>query len=448
MRLPGGRLKSALLTGDLRVSSLAAIAKLLALPVGAVASLVAARLVVRTLGAEGFAVYALIVGLAALLPFSDLGVGAAVMDATARRDETGLESVERVLVTSWRVLCAGAVGLAGASWAAAGFGGWGFMLGTGRSASVEVAAAVATSLYAVGLPLSIGPRLLTGAGRNHHVTLIQTASIVASLGLLALAAVLRAPLWGFAAAPFVATLAGNAVSLALGARSAGVRCGEIFRRALRLSERGMDVRPIAGPMVAITVFLAVAYQTDRIVLSHVSSLGEVASYSVGFQLFSPLMGLIGAAGVSLWPVYARRRLGVGRQALVQAEVAFGVLGALLAIALVVVGPFLARFVGEDDVHVDIWLLVAFAGLLFIQAVSYPMAMLLTDPGGLRFQARLHIAMVLINLPASILLARLIGAVGPVVATILSIAIALFVPELRRAWRLTGEADRSCVESAK
>jgi len=152
--------------------------------------------------------------------------------------------------------------------------------------------------------------------------------------------------------------------------------------------------------------------------------------------------------VSLWPVYARRRLGVGRRALVQAEVAFGVLGALLGVALVVLGPFLARFVGEDEVRVDTWLLVAFGGLLFIQAVSYPMAMLLTDPGGLRFQARLHVAMVLINLPASILLARQLGAVGPVLATILSIAVALFVPELRRAWRLTGEADRGCANSAE
>ena len=448
MRLPGWRLKAALLAGDLSGPSLAVMAKLLTVPVGAVASLVAARLVVRALGGEGFAVYALIVGLAALLPFSDLGVGAAVMDAVARRGQTGLESVERVLVTSWRVLCVGAVGLAGASWVTAGFGGWGFMLGTGRSASVEVAAAVATSLYAVGLPLSIGPRLLTGAGRNHHVILIQTASVVASLGLLALAAAWQAPLWGFAAAPFSATLAGNAASLALGARAAGVRCGEVFRRALRLSERGMEVRSIAGPMVVITVILAVAYQTDRIVLSHVSSLGEVASYSVGFQLFSPLMSLIGGAGVSLWPIYARRRLGVGRRALVQAEVAFGVLGALLGVALVVLGPFLARFVGEDEVRVDTWLLVAFGGLLFIQAVSYPMAMLLTDPGGLRFQARLHVAMVLINLPASILLARQLGAVGPVLATILSIAVALFVPELRRAWRLTGEADRGCANSAE
>ena len=448
MRLPGGRLKSALLVNDLREPGLAVMAKLLALPVGAVASLVAARLVVRTLGTEGFAVYALIVGLAALLPFSDLGVGAAVMDAVARRDQTGLESVERVLVTSWRVLCVGAAGLAGAAWVAAGFGGWGLMLGTGRSATVEVAAAVATSLYAAGLPFSVGPRLLTGAGKNHHVILIQTASIVVSLGLLALAAALRAPLWGFAAAPFFATLTGNAVSLALGARAVGVRCGKVFRRVLRLSERGMEVRPIAGPMIAITVILAAAYQTDRIVLSHASSLGEVASYSVGFLLFSPLMTMIGGAGMSLWPVYARRRLGVGRQALAQAEVAFGALGALLAAALVALGPFLARFVGGDEVRVDSWLLVAFGGWLFIQAVSYPMAMLMTDPEGLRFQARLHVAMVLINLPMSILLARLLGAVGPVLATILSIAIALFVPELRRAWRLTGEADRSCAESAE
>jgi hypothetical protein len=63
------------------------------LPVAAVAGLLAARITVSTLGVDGYALFALAVGLAALNPIGDLGVGAAVTDAVDLLDAGSLQCV-------------------------------------------------------------------------------------------------------------------------------------------------------------------------------------------------------------------------------------------------------------------------------------------------------------------------------------------------------------------
>ena len=59
--------------------------RLLTLPISALSTIFVARLVIGEFGEEGFAVFALVSGLVFLVPAGDLGVGAAVTDAVARR---------------------------------------------------------------------------------------------------------------------------------------------------------------------------------------------------------------------------------------------------------------------------------------------------------------------------------------------------------------------------
>jgi O-antigen/teichoic acid export membrane protein len=441
-RSPARSVRGALFTGDLRGSSQSVGAKLLVVPIVAVSGVFGARLAVNGLGVDGYAIFALISGLSALLPFSDLGIGAAVMDAVARREALGQNRVEDILVTSWRFLTLGGVLVATFSWIAADARIWSPLLGTRQSSSIELAAAIAVSVFALSLPLSLGPRLLTGEGRNHLAILIQASAPLTTLALLFGANASKAPLWAYTASPFAGIASSNMIALGVSARTTHIRLGRTFVRALRPSVRGGRVRHIAGPMVVITVILPIAYQSDRLVLSHVSSLGQVAAYSVAFQLFAPLMGVVGSAGMALWPVFAHQRdgRGTGHKSFVRVQISFGLLGLLLAIGLLSLGPYLARFVGGNVIHVRVGLLGAFAALLVIQAVSYPMAMLLTDGRGLRFQALLHIAMLAINLPLSIVLARMLGAKGPVLGSFIAIAIALFVPQFYRVRRLTARSD--------
>ena len=136
------------------------------LPVTTLAGLLAARVTVSTLGVHGYALFALVVGLAALNPVGDLGVGAAVTDAVARRQELGADGVQRVLRTSLRVLMLASLVLTLTAWAMAALGSWAPLLGVPPSREVEVAVATSLTLFAAGLPLGLGNRVLLGAERN------------------------------------------------------------------------------------------------------------------------------------------------------------------------------------------------------------------------------------------------------------------------------------------
>jgi O-antigen/teichoic acid export membrane protein len=152
---------------------------------------------------------------------------------------------------------------------------------------------------------------------------------------------------------------------------------------------------------------------------------------VGAQLYGALFGLVGAAGMSLWPVFARRRAHhpVTRHELVKLVAVFALVGLFLAVLLVAAGPWVAHFVSKGKIDVGYGVLVAFGAFLVVQAFWLPTGMLMTDRDGLRFQAVAHVVMVVINLAASAVLAHFIGAAGPVIGSVGALVIAVWVPGL-------------------
>jgi hypothetical protein len=105
---------------------------------------------------------------------------------------------------------------------------------------------------------------------------------------------------------------------------------------------------------------------------------------------------------------------------------FAGLGALLAAALIIIGPFLTRFMSKGTINVPSSLFLAFGIVIILVSAWAPSAMTLTYPKGLRFMAGLTLAQVVTNIPLSIVLASKYGAVGPIVASGIVIAIALLV----------------------
>lgn len=415
------------------------LAKLAAAPVVAIAWLVAARLVISALGVDGYAIYAIIAGIAVLLPFTDLGMGAAVMDAMARRNQPGVDPVESVLLTTWRglglvglILTATAVVIAIAGW-------WAPILGVPADDSVEISVALALTTFALGLPLSVGPRLLIGGGLNHWAVMFQALSAFLMLVCIAVATLSTTNMGAYVVAPFVSAAMANSLALVFGARRLKVAILPIARSIFAFNSRGAKVRHVAGPMFVISVVLPLAFQTDRIILSHVATLKDVAAYSVAFQIFSPLLGLIGSAAIALWPVFVRAQAsleGLTWTRFVRCQMVFGALGFGLCVAFVLLTPYLAEVVSAGKVEVSWALVLAFGILLLIQALSHPLGMVLTTAPGLRFQAQLHVLALAFNLPLSILLATRWGASGPVVASILAMTCIQLAPLLMRVRNVT------------
>jgi O-antigen/teichoic acid export membrane protein len=214
-------------------------------------SLVTTPLLLGSLGVEGYGVYALIVGIPALLPFLDAGLGAlvtqSVADAAGRND---LRSAHRSISAAVALLSAVALALLAATLAAGFLVDWSGVLGisTVPEEAVRISVIVTLVGLCLALPLSVGARVLVGLKKSHVATILG-GFLGAVLGLagIAAAAGADAPLWGFVAA--------QAVSAVLGAAA----CTAWVRRrqcvALRFDRSTIGLEPMRRTAAAALAFV-------------------------------------------------------------------------------------------------------------------------------------------------------------------------------------------------
>lgn len=445
-RMAVGRARARLRGDDTLAAVLKSLgARALTLPVTAIASIVTVRIVLEQFGAEGFALYALITTVPLLLPVSDLGLGAAVIDVVARRHVVGDDVVRTVVgvVFTRLVVVAGALTVVAAALGAAGR--WHSLLGLPAGDGVERAATLAVVAFSVSVPLSLGLSALLGGGLNHYVVLLQVGTTIAVLGLVAIATVTDGPLWIFPAATGTALAVTGAVSLVLASRRLLLPSGALHLRWRAQSHR---IWHTALPMMVLMISLPITYQTARVVLSHRSTVAAVAAYSILFQLYAPLTSIVAAAGRSLWPIYASNRDGQPTTwpELRRVTILFAAGGLALAVPLAVSGGAVGELISDGAISVPGWLPAAFAGLLWCQAVQYPAGMLLTDPIGLRFQAVCSVLMAAAAVALSVWLAGVLGAAGPVVAATIGFVCFLGVPSMVRARAHARQDERAVIDS--
>ncbi|GAB2728006.1 lipopolysaccharide biosynthesis protein [Streptomyces bullii] len=391
-------------------------AKTVVLVVGGAAALVSARSVVDTLGITGYALVALVSTLPSLLAVTELGVGAAVIDAFSSRDR---EHMLRTLTAGARtLLCAGsAIAVCGVLTAVSGAAE--SLVDSAPGPDVAACVAVVALLFGCSLPLSLGGSVLGGLGRYHFAVLLQGAGALLALTVVLLGAACDAPPAVFAASVLVGQCAAGAASLLLAGRMLGLRMLRAVLFPLRRSPSTRIIQ-LAGPMAVIKVTSAVAYGADRLVLSSVTTSVAVAVYSAGAQLYAPASALVAAAALPLWRVFSRHRRStpgtVPRRQLLNLTACFTGGGLAIGVVLVTAGPTVASWMLHGRASAGPGLMAAFAALVLSHAVNYPVAMWLSDPAGLRFQAVRAVLMAAVNLAASVPLARLMGPTGPVLAS--------------------------------
>lgn len=420
--------------------------RLLVLPVSALLGILVTRIVIEEYGTAAFAQYGLLVGIAALLPFADLGLSAAVVRAVSTSTDPAHDpEVRRVFVSTLRVLvCSASVMtvLALGIWAT---GSWSALLGPGLlSGPGPLAATLCLLLIAVTLPLGFGQRLLTGLGRNHVAVAIGGLQTPIVLGAVLLVVWADLP-----AGPYIAVFAYVAsLLLALACALYGARVirpvlGDAVREALHLrSVRGARVFDVAGPMLVQMVALPLAMQSDRLVLSHRAGADVLAEYNLAAQVFTPIWAVVSAAGITLWPVYQRRRASGRDESPLRMSLFFGAAAGLASIAMAVASPWLADLATGGAITLGWGLVAAFTVLMTLQGLKYPAGMYLTDPAGLRFQALMTVLMLPLNVGISWWAAGRIGAAGVVLGSVVGVltcqvvANALYVRHVR-ARRATG-----------
>lgn len=434
--------------GVFRAVGTSALARLVVLPVSALLGIVVTRLVIDNYGQGAYVQYALLVGIVALIPFADLGITASIMNATSSaQDPRTDEHLRLTLVSCMRVLVGCFAVVMGLAVVLTLTDSWSAILGGGLlPESGGLAAGVCLALIGVTLLVSFGQRILMGLGLNHYVILInglQTPLVLASLlGLLWL---------GVAAGPYVAVLSYLAtfllagVCLVLADRRLGSTLRLAARDAWRVGKvRGARIFDTAWPMLVQMVALPLAMQSDRLVLSHVSTVDELARYSLAAQMFNPFVAVVAAASMSLWPVFARARA-EGSASAVSPFALSGIFSAVAAVAVLGVGlasGLLADLASGGTISLPTALVVAFGVLVLVQATKYPLGMYLTDARGLRFQAYMVLGLFAVKIALSWLLAVRLGAVGPVIGSIVAVVAFQVVPNwlyVRRRLQRESEA---------
>ncbi|MEU1201226.1 hypothetical protein ABZ446_34100 [Streptomyces sp. NPDC005813] len=414
-------------------------ARAVTLPVTAVTNLALAHTVVGAVGVPGYAQFALVATLPAVLPLTDLGAGAAITEAVARDTSHEQRLVRGTVLSSARnLMCAGAViAVTGVTLALLGM--WDALLGGAAQASSDLTVAVASVLFGCSMPLGLSRSVLLAVNRNDIAFLLQGAGSVLLLALVLLTARLGAPTGAFVSAVFLSQCLVNAAGGVLAGRILGMPLLRATLGSVRTSV-WKDRTPIARlalPMTVVTAATAVAYATDRLVLSHTADAAAVAGYSAGAQFFAPASSLLAAAGLPLWAVFARgrRSSGAPRCELARFTGYFAVGGLVVGVGIAVLGPLAGTWMMHGRIQVGAGLMAAFAALLFVQAVACPAIMWSTDAAGLRFQAIIFSLMASVNLAVSIPLARL-GAGGPVIGSVACYTAFVLVPTLFRAFRRT------------
>jgi hypothetical protein len=87
---------------------------------------------------------------------------------------------------------------------------------------------------------------------------------------------------------------------------------------------------------------------------------------------------------------------------------------------------------DDQVRPSNWLLFSFCMLLVVMSAQQPPGMLLTDTEGFAYQRNVALGMVAVKLIVSILLVRMLGAVGIVIASVIAVGFFQFPLTMRRA----------------
>ena len=412
-----------------------AIARAALLPVSALLGIIITRLIIDHYGDAAFAQYGLLIGIAGLLPFADLGTSAAVVNSVAASSDPSDDTeVHRVLVGVLRIvivmtavflMVAGVLTVTGA---------WGSLLGPGLGPHGSLAAGLCLTLIAVALPAGLGQRALIGLGRNHVPIVLQ--SLQSPVVLAALLILIGA---GVAAGPYVAVIAYATtfviaiLCFLVAARVMSPAVGRAVRDVPRLRHvRGARVFNLAWPMLIQMVALPLAMQTDRIIISHVCAVKDLATYNLASQMYSPVWQVAAAAGTAFWPVFAKAR--ARHEAAPLSPIAAGwffAAGATVLCAMIsLLSGRLSQLASGGVITLNLGIVLSFSVLMVLQAAKYPPGMYMTDAPGLRYQAWMILLMLPVNLGVSWWLATVWGPVGPVIGSAASVFLFQVVANFR------------------
>jgi len=411
---------------------------------GAAGSLALVPLAGVALPARELGVWLVLSTLAGVLAFSDLGIAnAAVSDLAAAAARGATAKFRSVVSTATALLIAAGLAVVALGLVLPALVHLDRLLGVPATVPT-VGPAVSVYLLVLGasLPLSASMRILAALQRSDIGARIAIGAAVAQVVLGATAAAAGARLPVFTALALFPVAGGGLVAWMVVARQ-----WPAVRPRVTAVDR-FEVRRLSGRAVAyltVGVAAAVGFETDALVIAHELGSGAAASYVLPAKLFAMIPAVAAVYFLPLWPAVARERLagdGVSMQAWFR-QVVVGACGfaasAALLVALVA-GPVTVLLAPTTD-RPRLALLLTLGVLAVVLSVSMPVAMFLSGLGLVRVQAVSAVAMAGANVALSIWLVRVLGSVGPPLATLAAQTVLTLLPSIVLVHYRLARADR-------
>lgn len=426
----------------------ALIVKLLTVGMGAASVAVS----VRALGDTQFGVLATLSTLIGLMGFADLGIGSGLMTQLSIADGQGDVRWAREMVAAALsgMLALGSLVVAAGVLAAVILP-WNRILGAPAIEAAELRTAIAVFFVFAGLaiPAGIGQRTLLGHQRGLAANCWMLAGVAASLAGVLVAAVAHPPLWCFVVASLglpVMVAVMQSTWVLLGSHACLRPSRSLVTRASLRSLAG-----VSGLFFALNVAVAVAYQTDLVVVASTLGAGSAALFAVGLRMFSLISGTLGGASQQMWTAMAEA-LARGDIPWVRSRFRRIILGTLAvsvpsAMLLVVLGRPLARVWVGPELVPPLELLAAFAVWTVYSLAMTQISFLLNAALIVGPQVVMALSMTATNLLLSLYLTRHVGITGPLVGSLTAHVIFSGVPTIVLAIRMLKQrpsAQEECV----
>lgn len=407
--------------------------KVVVLGLSGLFAIMTSRLIISHFGTEAYAQYGLLASFPSLLPFADLGIAAVVINAIAESNSARTdEHVRRSLLTAVRILLVSGILIVAASALISILDWWPLLLGNGLIPNGgKFAAFLCLAIFGLALPLSIGQRILVGLERTGTQVMCQV--VVAPFIFLAVvtSVAIAAPIGSYLAVfSYAASVLNSVICLVIAVRLISPQLGSAIGAVQRIRrDPGVKVIHLAWPMLLQMVALPIAMQSDRLLLSHLTRGPELAEYNLASQLFGMILQTIAAAGIVLWPIYAKARAADRIESPLVPTLWFAIGGLGMAALLAAVTPWLVAYISDGKITLDLWMIAGFIAFVGFQAAKYPAGMYMTDKRGLRFQVVPILILVPVNIGISWWLIGVVGAAGPIIGSAISVALCQVIPNL-------------------
>jgi O-antigen/teichoic acid export membrane protein len=359
-----------------------AAAATLARVVGLLTALVTIREALAYLGTERFGLWMTICSLQTFLVFADLGIGNGVLNAVAGASGRGDIGEVRQYIDSG-VLLLGTLSILSLLVLAATYQyvqlGAFFNLHSALALQ-EVRPAILTFAICFAIEITVGLiqrvqlGLQLGFVSNVWQIVGSLLALMSVLTVIQLKGSLPLLVLAFCGAPLLAKL--------LNACFFFWRLQPGLTPTFRFVSWGATrkIARLAFLFVVLNIAVAVAFQSDNLLISHILGPEAVTQYSVPQKLFTLISMGVATLIEPLWPAYAEAiSRGDGhwvRKTLVRSLIASVVLASVMGTMFVFVGPNLIRLWTRDTVHAGLVLLTGLGLWAVIQAGGNAVAMFL------------------------------------------------------------------------